>query len=908
MPPPTSKVVNELLHKASTLKKSPDNWDADFDCESDTLFRSSVSSESSASSSSSSHLNSTPQLPSTSTFTSIRASHKSTADFLDSFREIDEGENDIEPTRQLSGKFNRMSLNNNNSKSKVQLRNRDNNDFLNNFEEGSFPNDHHATIKSALQDGIPLPRNVSPSAFAGGTIRRLGSKPRKQVLPDTEDWSEEFSVSPEALSTPKPLKQQPTFDSDDFIYNDETLATIKAKQPTQSKLARNNSLIQGTFFDPPSQLTSPTKYRSLRRKAPESQPMFDEEDFADGFEGDAFGKVNLAPLQKFKTQHIGLATEEEDIDKIWGDESVGGLTGGSSLHESGNSSIFSSSTASNTESEVEGEDFLEGLVFPEDEMLDFDGILKRNQQEAKERERLEIMDTQASREDGKFDSIGSNDSGHLLIDHRAGANDEMDFLDGFELGGEELLKGETLGTLHRNVKIKSQDDKNGGRNPSPSKLRKRVGFGNVPDLAHQSSSTSKGFNKMGNVQPPSTIRMEKLRTKKSMPALRSQNSTLPASSNDAIEMAKTRRNERKHQLSQLSECNESPSLSGSPKKRGRIVSSGVRSVQSLSNLRDPEEIRTRRPSPTKRRSQFSKARTGKIIGDGTELDSFDDLPTNATQEMSFTARPTSGKTIKQHAPPTISRKPLEAYMEKPVKDTLKKLRSPAYKSAHKRNKTGAKLGLIQQLGPPVSTVVKGYSGNMHFNVKTYTWEGNNEDLKRFDNTNAKTPGLIAYISTKGIQIVGDMVFDPAKMTWINLNEDAAEDDPFDGVDDLDVTIKGGHGVALHFSHNNASGADIVHDPSFYRGGMRNYTDTTTSTVSIISNNSKRSSATTGNSSMQNTDEYAVGKEFEITIDMMRRFRHEESRWEHKVQGWFPPDEAYNRDYLTEIRTMVMRKA
>lgn len=842
MPPSVNKAANDLLQKASTCKRT-DNWDADFDCESDTLFRSSVSSASSAGSAISSR--SALEFADTQSFKTTRASHKSTADLLSAFREDDEDDFGIN-TQKLDTKFSKMKVNQHESFLQD----------LKDLDDESFTMlNSNTTLKPGQLSGIPIPSNVPASALTGGSIRRLGSK--KQ--PQADDWSEEFA-------TPKKQDQQEFFD--------ETVATIKAKQ-YKSGLARNNSLIKGTFFDPPSQASSPTKRKS--------RPKIEEEDFSEGFDGNAFGSLNAGNLHKFQTQNAPV--EEEDIDQIWGEESVGGLTG-SSYRESGNTSIFSSSTTSNTESELEGEDFLDGLVLPE-ETVNFDDLLKKHHEEAKERERLEAPS-------GKYDSIGSNDSAHLSIPE----DGSMDFLDGFDLGQGEIIK-EAAGTLHRNVKIKGNGTK---RTSSPSKS-KRVGFGNVPD--------GPGFNRMGNVQPPSTIRMEKLRTKKSMPALRSN--PLPTSSNEAIKMAERQRKPMPQILEQP--------------KRGRVVSSGVRSVQSLSNLKE-------KPVPPKPRSRFSKARTGKIIGDGTELDSFEDLPTNPTHEISYTVRPT-----KYAPPPTISRRSLESYMEKPVKDTIKKSTSKPHKSKssptrRSKHAAAAKLGLIQQLGPPVSTVVKGYSGNMHFNVKTYTWEGNNEDLKRFDSSTnpggmgpgaagskpKTTPGLIAYISTKGIQIVGDMVFDPAKMKWINLHEDP-NDDPFEGVDDLDVTIKGGHGVALHFSHNsNSAAATNTAAAGFYKNNTatRNYTDTTTtSTFSIQSqsspskrtatNQSIATQASTASTSTTTADDYAAGKEFDISVDMVRRFRHEEGRWEHKVQGWFPPDESYNREYLNEIRTMVMRQ-
>lgn len=125
--------------------------------------------------------------------------------------------------------------------------------------------------------------------------------------------------------------------------------------------------------------------------------------------------------------------------------------------------------------------------------------------------------------------------------------------------------------------------------------------------------------------------------------------------------------------------------------------------------------------------------------------------------------------------------------------------------------------MIQQLTTPTSTTIRGYNETMHYNDETCRWEGNNGDLQRFDSMNCgpgyqtytshtgphgflshstqnsttgnggKTPGLIAFISPNEIKVVGDMVFDPARMRWISIREEE-EEDPFDGLEDMDVTM------------------------------------------------------------------------------------------------------------------------
>lgn len=57
-----------------------------------------------------------------------------------------------------------------------------------------------------------------------------------------------------------------------------------------------------------------------------------------------------------------------------------------------------------------------------------------------------------------------------------------------------------------------------------------------------------------------------------------------------------------------------------------------------------------------------------------------------------------------------------------------------------------------------------------------------------------------------------------------------------------------------------------------------------------------------------TSEFEVRDEFELSAETVHRFRMEEERWIKKVKSWFQPgdeDEELDRDYMYEIRNMVM---
>lgn len=846
---PQSSAVNELLTKASTLKRATtENWDADFEGETDNLFRSSISSTNSNIDDQDVLLQPQPHF-----VYSNRRNAISTEDFLSTFKEDEEDDgfelNNSDSKKLLASKLGRLSI-----------RRKSNTDE---YERSS-------------------------------TLRRESTFNRQSILHsmDFEDWSEEFRET--NIKTPQPLARRQFSVSNsinnhnyhtigtstDFEYNND-FPTIKAPKPALN-LRRNDSIIKGTFFDPPSShhtpSGSPKKYNSLKNKKKTEAELREETEFVHGFDGDAFSNIDSQPLQKFKTgsrTSSRCMPEEELPEELWGEETVSNIT------NNPNTSLFSAQ--STAESEM-SEDFLEGLVLPTDEKIDFGSRLEKQQHAIQEREKFNSVTSDTlNMHSGRFDSVGSNESKYLF-------DDKDDFLEGFELKTGDLLKYQSM--PHKNIQFNKSSPKRVGFNNSPA----------TPSSTINSSPMVRTSNKI-TIRPPSTIKNDKVRSKISLPSLPARHSfsgtsmplptQMPESSNEACEIVRERQFKMRWQQQQMKQQH----------KLRRVTSAQFRtqhnSITSISEI----------PSTPKNQSQrFSKARTGKIIGDGTELDLFDDLPTSASQEMSFTMK-------------RKPRKPLEAYMEKPLKQRQPRPSKPTRpgKSAPFTNpKTPSKLGLIQRLGSPV--VVKGYSGNMRFNLETCIWEGNNEDLKRFDSTSVKKtqPGLIAYISNKGIQIVGEMVFDPTKMKWINFNSDPEQDlDPFEGIDDLDVTIGN---VALHFS-NTSPGSNIninnntqqfqpqqyLQQPQpqpqrMYRpgGNTRNYTNMSTTTT--LSNASSMA-----NSLASNSDEYAVGREFELGLDVLKKFKHEEARWERKVQGWFPPDEQFNRDYLGEIRNMVMKK-
>ncbi|KAF8468388.1 hypothetical protein BDZ91DRAFT_109092 [Kalaharituber pfeilii] len=273
------------------------------------------------------------------------------------------------------------------------------------------------------------------------------------------------------------------------------------------------------------------------------------------------------------------------------------------------------------------------------------------------------------------------------------------------------------------------------------------------------------------------------------------------------------------------------------------------------------------------------------FGDGTELEVFDDLPTSQKTEQKFMKEPIAkgapralrARSIPVQTPPppgtppvaketTPSKTPnfakdtnasrtareqrIAALASSSASSHWKNMISNRSNSGPKTRSTAKKTPqqrphLIKPLGNQ-SSIPKAVKG-MTYNPKTYRWEGNENSLEEFDRHQAITPPRPALITninsntsgiSKGIQIVGDMLFDPQRMCWLKVsnNDEDDEGDPFEGVDDL---------------------LDEV--------------------VSIDGTNVSGLGTSCG--------EWIVGEEFDVGPEFVRRQREEEERWRRRVDGW-----------------------
>jgi hypothetical protein len=161
---------------------------------------------------------------------------------------------------------------------------------------------------------------------------------------------------------------------------------------------------------------------------------------------------------------------------------------------------------------------------------------------------------------------------------------------------------------------------------------------------------------------------------------------------------------------------------------------------------------------------------------------------------------------------------------------------------------------------------------MTYNPRTFRWEGNDKDLKAFENLEHRTPPRPALITKvgqstgrMGIQVVGGMVFDPSRMCWLKVDEDPDDEgDPFEGLDDLPEDL-------MSIDARSVSGAQTATN-SVVMGGL----GSTSAGPARISGG---------------FGEFIVGEEFDVGPEFVRRQREEEDRWRKGTDGWISIDVA-----------------
>ncbi|KAG6841932.1 hypothetical protein C0991_005112 [Blastosporella zonata] len=346
----------------------------------------------------------------------------------------------------------------------------------------------------------------------------------------------------------------------------------------------------------------------------------------------------------------------------------------------------------------------------------------------------------------------------------------------------------------------------------------------------------------------------------------------------------------------------------------------------------------------------------RLFGDGTELDGFDDLPTDRDREGKFRVQPKGngnripGATFssKSGDKGTIKKKsrrdgfndsaePAPPTALAPATNTLKrtaridfptpkpntpKLSSP--KATKKKAvatpspQTRRKPTLIRNLGGASGPKVV---GDMKWNPLTLRWEGNDHVLRDFDSGTSTRPALITHLTgssigspvgsfASGARIVGNMIFDPARMCWIStLPPDEDEPDVFANLADDEEDAWESKGGTIRASQQQPSGSDIS---STNTTSVASCGDSSVSSIQAEAPSPARSHTRTISESGSERGSRA-SMVFDIDESFIETCRAAEQRHRVEMKGWRSALAAQDvfsspdRSYLYEIRALATRK-
>ncbi|TPX13196.1 uncharacterized protein E0L32_006396 [Thyridium curvatum] len=351
-------------------------------------------------------------------------------------------------------------------------------------------------IAAAENAGIPIPRNVPPSALMGGTIKRLGGRKIKKII--QEDWGEDLELPeqgqplnikpqdgskfPEVLrqvsgsstytSPSKPSTSSPILPQEELKIVKKTPAVV----PINLDRFKDDDDDDDFFGDGSATIKAP-KFRSpakpislITPPTPQKKPDGDaEDDFEQGLELPSDGKLKLSNRREIpKTPSVnGL----DDFD--WGEGSLGTRFGGTRRdgrsNRSSEISALSPSIASSITAESEDEAF-DGLVLPSGPLNLGERLQKRRQSRSPAR-----AGEQSQQRSPTKQAQQQQPQVKLQQPQPQAEADRDDFLAGLDIGDGEVFNSAKL-TLHRNLKIKET------RPASPSRPKAAVSltFTNKP--------------------------------------------------------------------------------------------------------------------------------------------------------------------------------------------------------------------------------------------------------------------------------------------------------------------------------------------------------------------------------------------------------------------------------------------
>lgn len=206
---------------------------------------------------------------------------------------------------------------------------------------------------------------------------------------------------------------------------------------------------------------------------------------------------------------------------------------------------------------------------------------------------------------------------------------------------------------------------------------------------------------------------------------------------------------------------------------------------------------------------------------------------------------------------------------------------------------------------------------MKWNPTALRWEGNDQALRDFDSIGTSTrPALITHLTgssigspvgslVNGARIVGNMIFDPARMCWIStLPPEEDEPDVFadlaDDEEDERWVTKGGTIRANQPASTTESAA--TSDVSDTGSGSSSRIESASPARSLRRRSSCDSSSDRGS---------RASLVYDVDENFLQTCRDAEARHRSELKGWkLKSDGAFNepnRSHLWEIRALATRR-
>ncbi|KAJ7932526.1 hypothetical protein B0H13DRAFT_2307669 [Mycena leptocephala] len=452
--------------------------------------------------------------------------------------------------------------------------------------------------------------------------------------------------------------------------------------------------------------------------------------------------------------------------------------------------------------------------------------------------------------------------------------------------------------------------------------------------ASGSGSVSAGTSKAGYEEPTAASRAKTFKNREfKVPPTRP---STPSANPAALRLTMPTASRSKSRPALHAVFNGPSSASGSQSPLFRSMSPLPPRPLSHLSARPPTQPTAAPPRPAAPRV-LRRPKRQRLFGDGTELDGFEDLPTDRDKESRYRVQPKGyGNRVPGGSYPsksekgTIRRKrrdgseggSLDAHspLRPSTTNTAKNIKlelSPKFADPPRKKRQNSsptapgkkKPTLIRNLGGSGAPRVV---GDMRWNPQTLRWEGNEQVLRDFDAAvgTSTRPALITHLTgssigspvgsfANGARIVGNMIFDPARMCWIStLPPDEDEPDVFanladDEDDDEDAWESKGGTIRASLASSNTSAS--------------------TATLSAVPSPARSESYVRA---MSETSDSERGSRASMVYDVDEAFlegcRAAEERHRAEMKGWnisskSDPFTEPDRSHLYEIRELATRK-